>query len=396
MKINTNYNDLNNDYFFFNISKKVKEFKNRNKDIKVINLGIGDVSKPIFKNVVNAMKKACDEVGEKETFKGYGDEQGDIDLRDKIKSYYKLKNINLTTDEIFISDGAASDIANILDIFDNNLNVIIPNPTYPAYLDANIMNGNNIIYSYGNEKNKFLPLPDNNVKPDVIYLCSPNNPTGSTYNSKQLKIWIDYAIKNNAIIIYDSAYEFFVTGEDTPSSIYMIKGSEKCAIEICSLSKTAGFTGLRCGYTIVPNKINNGIINKMWLRRQCTKYNGTSYITQQGAKSVFTEEGLINAKENIKYYLRNANVIKQTFKELNIWNVGGEYSPYIWFKYKENMSSWEYFDYLLKNINVVGTPGIGFGSAGEGYFRLSSFGDYKDIQEAMERFKKLYKDKVQK
>lgn len=390
MKINENYKNLNQDYFFFNISNKVKKFKENNKESKIINLGIGDVTKPIFSNVVEKMKSACDEVGKEETFKGYGDEQGSLELRESIKKYYKNKNVILNTDEIFISDGAASDISNILDIFENNINVVIPNPTYPAYLDTNIMSGNNIIYSYGNKENNFLPLPDDNVSCDLIYLCSPNNPTGSTYNYNQLKKWIDYAIKNNAIIIYDSAYELFITNKEIPSSIYLVEGSKKCAVEICSLSKMAGFTGLRCGYTIVPNEISNGDVNKMWLRRQCTKYNGTSYIIQKGAVEVFTEEGISKAKENIQYYLNNTKLIKETFKDLNIWNVGGENSPYIWFECKKNMNSWEYFDYLLKNINVVGTPGIGFGSEGEGYFRLSAFGKYEDVKKAMIRLRKLY------
>ena len=313
-------------------------------------------------------------------------------MKDAVKDYYKSHNVDLESDEIFISDGAKSDLGNILDIFSNGNTVLIPDPVYPVYVDTNIMDGRKIIYMDANEKNDFLPLPDETVSADIIYLCSPNNPTGAVYDRDQLKKWVDYALKNNAVILFDSAYEAFISDENLPRSIYEIEGAKKCAIEFCSLSKTAGFTGTRCGYTIVPESLafDGGSLNKMWLRRQTTKFNGVSFIVQYGASAVFSEEGQKEIKENINYYKKNAKVIADTLSEMGIWYVGGKNSPYIWLKCPNDMKSWDFFDLLLEKANVVGTPGSGFGKNGEGFFRLTAFGNAEKTKEAMERFKKLF------
>ncbi len=391
MNINENYLNLEQSYLFSTIAKKVNEFADKNPDKKIIRLGIGDVTLPLCKAVIEAMHKAVDEMSVQGTFRGYGPEQGYDFLRNAVKDYYAKRNVELELDEIFISDGAKSDLGNILDIFGKDNTVIVPDPVYPVYVDTNIMAGRKVVFANANGDNEFLPMPDENVKADIIYLCSPNNPTGAVYNKEQLKKWVDYALLNNAIILFDSAYECFISDEDLPRSIYEIEGSKKCAIEFCSLSKTAGFTGTRCGYTVVPNAL--GKLNKFWLRRQTTKFNGVPYIIQRGAEAVFTEQGQKEIKENIGYYKENAKVISETLTRLGIWHVGGKHSPYIWLKCPNNMSSWDFFDYLLENIQVVGTPGAGFGKNGEGYFRLTSFGSKENTIEAMKRFEKLFSDK---
>lgn len=391
MNINQHYLELQDSYLFSLVTKKVNAYKEKNPNKEVIRLGIGDVTLPLVPAVVKAMQKAVAEQGEKSTFKGYGEEQGYEFLRQTICQYYSEKNISLSDTEVFISDGAKSDIGNILDIFDIDNTVLIPDPVYPVYVDTNVMAGRKIIYANGTVENNFSPLPDENIKADIIYLCSPNNPTGAVYTKEQLESWVSYALKNDAVILFDSAYETFIQDESLPTSIYQIEGAEKCAIEFCSLSKTAGFTGTRCGYTIVPHALirNNTSLNKLWLRRQTTKFNGVPYIVQKGAEAVFSNEGLQQIKENIAYYMENAKLISETLKELNIWHVGGENSPYIWLKCPNDMTSWDYFDYLLENAQVVGTPGSGFGSNGEGFFRLSAFGERKNVVEAMERLRKL-------
>ncbi len=391
LNINQNYLALQDSYLFSLVTQKVNAFKEQNPTKEVIRLGIGDVTLPLAPAVVEAMHKAVAEQGEKSTFKGYGEEQGYEFLRQTISNYYAKKNVTLSNTEIFISDGAKSDIGNILDIFDINNTVLVPDPVYPVYVDTNIMVGRTIIYSNGAEENSFLPLPDENTKADIIYLCSPNNPTGAVYNKEQLESWVSYALQHDAVILFDSAYEAFVQDESLPTSIYQIEGAEKCAIEFCSLSKTAGFTGTRCGYTVVPHALvkDNTSLNKLWLRRQTTKFNGVPYIIQKGAEAVFSDDGLKQTQENISYYMENAKLISETLKELNIWHVGGENSPYIWLKCPDNMNSWDYFDYLLENAQVVGTPGAGFGSNGEGFFRLSAFGDRVNVVEAMKRIRNL-------
>ena len=389
MNINKNYQNLEQSYLFSTVAKKVKEFSEKNPDKKIIRLGIGDVTRPLCKAVVDAMHRAVDEMSVQATFRGYGPEQGYDFLREAVKGYYTKRNVELDLDEIFISDGAKSDLGNILDLFDKDNVVLVPDPVYPVYVDTNIMAGRKVLYINANGENNFLPMPDKNVKADIIYICSPNNPTGAVYNKQQLKEWVDYAKSNNAIILFDSAYECFVSDENLPRSIYEIEGAKDCAIEFCSLSKTAGFTGTRCGYTIVPNAL--GALNKMWVRRQTTKFNGVPYIVQRGAEAVFSPEGQKEIKENINYYKENAKVISDTLDECKISYTGGKHSPYIWLKCPDKMKSWEFFDYLLEKIQVVGTPGAGFGVNGEGYFRLTSFGSRENTHEAMKRFKELFK-----
>lgn len=389
MNINENYLNLEQSYLFSTVAKKVNDFAKNNPEKKIIRLGIGDVTLPLCKTVIEAMHKAVDEMGVQETFRGYGPEQGYDFLRDAVKGYYKTHNVELEEDEIFISDGAKSDVGNILDLFSKDNTVLVPDPVYPVYVDTNIMAGRKVIFADANAENGFLPMPDEKVKADIIYICSPNNPTGAVYNKEQLKKWVDYALKINAIILFDAAYECFISDETLPKSIYEIENAKKCAIEFCSLSKTAGFTGTRCGYTIVPKELDK--LNKFWLRRQTTKFNGVPYIVQRGAEAVFSKQGQKEIRENINYYKENAKLISQTLKECGIWHVGGEHSPYIWLKCPNNMTSWEFFDYLLENIQVVGTPGSGFGKNGEGFFRLTSFGSKENTKEAMERFKKLFK-----
>ena len=387
MKINDNYQRLNESYLFSTISKKIVEYSVKNKSADIIRLGIGDVTLPLCKEVITAMHEAVDEMSRKETFKGYGPEQGYEFLRKSISDYYKSNNVNLDLDEIFISDGAKSDLGNILDLFSNDNIVLVPDPVYPVYVDTNTMANRKIIFMDANENNNFLPLPDENIHADIIYICSPNNPTGATYNRDQLKKWVDYAIDNNAIILYDAAYEFFITDSNLPRSIYEIDNAKKCAIEFCSFSKTAGFTGTRCGYTIVPKELKaDNSLNKMWFRRQSTKFNGVAYIIQKAANAVFTKEGQRQIKENIDYYRQNAKQIADTLDSLNITYTGGKNSPYIWFKCPHDMESWEFFDLLLTKVNIVGTPGAGFGKNGKNWFRFTSFNTIEKTKEAMERF----------
>jgi LL-diaminopimelate aminotransferase len=391
MKINENYLNLKDSYLFSVIAKKVKEYGAANPDRNIIRLGIGDVTLPLVPAVIKAMRQAVAEMGAADTFRGYGEEQGYAFLRQAVCGYYAKKGVTLSEDEVFISDGAKSDLGNILDIFSPDNAVLIPDPVYPVYVDTNIMAGRKIVYMDGNADNDFLPLPDKSVKADIIYLCSPNNPTGAVYNKGQLKAWVDYALENDAVILFDSAYEIFVRDETLPTSIYQIDGSRECAIEFCSLSKTAGFTGTRCGYTVVPHELKRGntALNKLWLRRQTTKFNGVPYIVQRGAEAVFTDEGLTEIKGNIGYYLQNAEIIASTLKELGIWFTGGQNSPYIWLKCPNNMPSWDFFDCLLEKANVVGTPGTGFGVNGEGFFRLTAFGNRENVAEAMRRFRSI-------
>ena len=393
MNINKNFLNLNESYLFSTIAKKVNEYTAKNPNAKIIKMGIGDVTLPICDAVTTAMQKAVTEQSKKETFRGYGPEQGYDFVRNAVKEYYKKNNINLDISEIFISDGAKSDIANILDLFSADNTVLIPNPVYPVYVDTNTMAGRKITYMDANESNKFLPLPDDNIKADIIYLCSPNNPTGAVYDKKGLQKWVDYANKNNALILFDAAYELFIQDKSLPRSIFEIEGAKSCAIEFCSLSKTAGFTGTRCGYTIVPSnlKYDGATINKLWLRRQTTKFNGVPYVVQKGAEAVFSEQGQKQIKENINYYMNNAKLLSNSLKELGVWHVGGKNSPYIWFKCINNLNSWDFFDYLLENANVVGTPGSGFGKNGEGYFRMTAFASKENTIEAIDRIKNILK-----
>ena len=391
MKLNTNYLNVNDSYLFSTIAKKVAAYQQAHPDKTVLRLGIGDVTLPLAPAVISALHSAVDEMANKDTFRGYGPEQGYGFLKDSIAAYYKERGVQLAGDEIFISDGAKSDLGNILDLFSQDNVVLVPDPVYPVYVDTNVMAGRKIIYADANEANGFLPMPDYSVDADLIYICSPNNPTGAAYTVAQLKEWVDYATKKGAIILYDAAYECFVESEGLARSIYQAEGAKNCAIEFCSFSKMAGFTGTRCGYTVVPEAIEkDGLsVNKMWLRRQTTKFNGVPYIVQRGAAAVFTKEGREQISKNLDYYRANAKVIAEGLKELGIWFTGGENSPYIWLKCPNGMKSWEFFDYLLENAQVVGTPGAGFGVNGEGFFRLTAFGSAEVTKEAVERIKKL-------
>lgn len=391
MKINTNYQNVQDSYLFSTIAKKVNEFQEKHPGTELIRLGIGDVTKPLCPAVIGALHGAVDEMADAATFHGYGPEQGYDFLRTQLKAYYLKHDVNLEQGEIFVSDGAKSDVGNILDLFSTDNTVLVPDPVYPVYVDTNIMAGRKIIYMNATAENGFLPLPDESVKADIIYLCSPNNPTGAVYSYDQLKKWVDYANDNDAVILFDSAYEAFISDETLPKSIYQIEGAKTCAIEFCSFSKTAGFTGTRCGYTVVPFALNRGGIelNKMWLRRQTTKFNGVPYIVQKGAAAVFTEEGQKQVRETIGYYMENASIIAKAMDELGIWYTGGKNSPYIWLQCPSGMKSWDYFDYLLEHANVVGTPGAGFGKNGEGFFRLTAFGNRENTVEAVKRLKAL-------
>ncbi len=396
-KMNDNFNNLVANYLFAEIAKRVNEYTKANPDADVIRLGIGDVTLPLAPAVIDAMHKGVDELSQKETFKGYPDYDGYEFLREAVSNYYKSKNgVDIASDEIFISDGAKSDCGNIVDIFDKDNTVLVTDPVYPVYVDTNIISGRKILYADSTEENGFAAMPDKNIKADLIYLCSPNNPTGSAYTKDQLKEWIDYAKSQNAIILFDAAYEAFITEENIPCSIYEVEGAKECAIEFCSLSKTAGFTGTRCGYTIIPkslmikNKSGKDVsVYDTWYRRQATKFNGVSYPVQCAAAAVFSDEGQKQIKENLSYYQENAKIIASALDELGIYYTGGKNSPYIWLKCPNGMGSWEFFDKLLNEANVVGTPGAGFGKNGEGYFRLTAFGDREKTKEAVERIKKL-------
>ena len=391
LKINENYKNLEESYLFSTVGRKIAEYSQKNPDKKIIRMGIGDVTRPLCKAVIDNMHKAVDEMADSATFKGYGPEQGYDFVRNSLKAYYSSFGVELEADEIFVSDGAKSDIANILDIFAVDNTVLVPDPVYPVYVDTNIMAGRKIIFADANEQNGFLPLPDEKYDADIIYICSPNNPTGAVYNKDQLKQWVDFANKKGAVILFDAAYEAFISDPELPRSIYQIDGAKTCAIEICSLSKTAGFTGTRCGYTVVPKSLvfDNTMINKLWLRRQTTKFNGVAYIIQSGAAAIFTEEGRKQIQESIDYYKRNARVMADAFDEMGIWYTGGKNSPYIWFKCPNDMDSWDFFDKLLEEANVAGTPGAGFGKNGSKFFRLTAFGNYENTVEAMERIKKM-------
>ena len=390
--VNENYCNLKESFLFADIAHKVSAYAEAHPDKKIIRLGIGDVTLPLAKCVVDAMAKAVAEMGVQETFRGYGPEQGYDFLHAALVKYYASFGVTLESDEIFISDGAKSDCANITDIFSNANTILIPDPVYPVYLDTNIMCGRHIIYMEGKPENDFLPMPDENVKADVIYLCSPNNPTGSAYTKEQLEQWVAYALKNDAVILYDAAYEAYVTDPAIPRSIFVIEDAKKCAIELCSLSKTAGFTGVRCGYTVVPKAcvFEGKSLNPMWARRQATKFNGVSYITQRAAEAVYAEQGQKEIKETLAYYQKNAKVIFEGMQAAGFTCYGAVNSPYVWLKVPEGMTSWEFFDLLLDKTHVVGTPGSGFGPSGEGFFRLTAFGNADKTVEAVERIKAYF------
>ena len=408
ININENFLNLQDSYLFSTIAKKVAEFQKNNPDKKVIKLGIGDVTRPIVPAVLDAMHKAVDELGKGETFRGYGPEQGYEFLREKIvQNDYAKRGVTILPDEIFVSDGAKCDCGNIGDILGIDNTVAITDPVYPVYLDTNVMAGRsgnyntesgvyeNIIYIPATAENNFIPQFPKKV-PDMIYLCFPNNPTGTTLSKDELKKWVDYAKENKSLILFDSAYEAFISEENVPHTIYEIEGAREVAIEFRSFSKTAGFTGVRCAYTVVPKELKGYTkdgkeiaLNPLWSRRHGTKFNGVSYPVQRAAEAVYTDEGQKQIKENISYYMNNAKIIKEGLKEAGYTVYGGINAPYIWLKVPEGLTSWEFFDKLLKEANVVGTPGVGFGPSGEGYFRLTAFGTKENTTEAIERIKNM-------
>lgn len=393
MHFNTHFNDISQSYLFSTIAQKVAAYSAAHPGCDILRLGIGDVTLPLAPAVISALHSAVDDMADKSTFRGYGPEQGYDFLREGVRGYYLSHGVELEPDEIFISDGAKSDIGNILDIFGEGNTVLVPDPVYPVYVDTNTMAGRRVLYMNATETNGFLPMPDYSVDADIIYLCSPNNPTGAAYSKAQLKEWVDYANAKGAVILYDAAYECFITDDGLARSIFQIEGAKTCAVEFCSLSKTAGFTGTRCGYTVVPKAlVRDGMsANKMWLRRQTTKFNGVSYIVQRGAAAVFTPEGMQQIAANLAVYRANAKLIADCMDELGIWYTGGKNSPYIWLRCPDGMDSWQFFDYLLENIQVVGTPGAGFGANGEGFFRLTAFGSPEVTKEAVARIKSLLK-----
>ncbi len=388
MKFNENFKNIAENYLFAEVADRTKKYASANPDKKIIKLGIGDVTLPLAPAVIKAMHGAVDEMADAKTFKGYGPYEGYSCLREKIQSYYRSFGVEVGVDEIFVSDGAKSDLGNILDIFAKDNTVLVTDPVYPVYVDTNLMAGRKVILADATEENGFLPMPDKKVKADIIYICSPNNPTGAAYTTAQLKEWVDYANGIGAVILYDAAYECFIEDNSLARSVYSVDGAKSCAIEFCSFSKMAGFTGTRCGYTVVPKAL--GDANKIWYRRQATKFNGASYVVQKGAEAVFSQEGQRQIKANIGFYKENAKLISECMDRLKIKYTGGKNSPYIWLKCPDGMNSWQFFDCLLENAQVVGTPGSGFGRNGEGFFRLTAFGGREETEEALERIEKLF------
>lgn len=388
-RINENYLQLKKNYLFAEVGKRTASYIQTHPDKKVIRMGIGDVTLPLAKPVVDAMLQATTEMGAKETFRGYGPDYGYDFLKDAILHHYSRLGVTVDREDVFVSDGAKSDLGNLTDILGDNP-VLIPDPVYPVYVDSNIMAGRKITVLPSGKYNNFLAMPEG-IKEDsyVIYLCSPNNPTGAAYSYEQLKAWVDFALKTGSLIIYDSAYEAFVSSPDLPRSIYRIEGAEKVAVEVCSLSKTAGFTGTRCGFTVVPAELkSDGVrLRDLWARRQSTKFNGQFYAIQKGAAMALSDEGYAACLENIAYYKRNAALISELLTEKGIYHTGGINSPYVFFECPGKMGSWEFFDLLLDRVQVVGTPGEGFGESGKGFFRLTGFGSLENTQEAVERLK---------
>lgn len=395
LKPNMNYANLKDSYLFFRIAQKTKKYLQENPDKRLLRLGIGDVSLPLCKEVISALQSGVSDQAEKTTFHGYMPECGAPFLREIIANHYQKFGVQLDADEVFVSSGASDELGDILDLFDRESSALVIEPAYPAYVDANVMAGRKIVHLSSNKENGFLPMPNENVKADILYICSPNNPTGAVFNREQLKKWVDFANENGSIILFDAAYEAFIEDENLPHSIFEIDGAKTCAIEICSLSKTAGFTGTRLGYTVIPKTLQRQAMNfnAMWVRNRTTKTNGVSYIIQKGGAAVFSLEGQRQIKENISVYKNNAKMIMKAFDELGIWYTGGKNAPYVWFKCPCDMGSWEFFDYLLNEIQVVGTPGEGFGKCGEGYFRFSTFGSPEDTKEAANRLVSLLKNR---
>jgi LL-diaminopimelate aminotransferase len=406
--VNEHFLKLPNNYLFSDIAKKVNTFKVTHPKADIIRLGIGDVTQPLAPAVIEAMHKAVDEMADKSTFRGYGPEQGyDFLIETIIRNDYLSRGIHLDPNEVFINDGAKSDTGNIGDILRHDNSIGVTDPIYPVYIDSNVMCGrageledgkwSNVVYIPCLRENNFVPqIPDKRI--DIVYLCYPNNPTGTVISKEELKKWVNYALANDTLIMYDAAYEAYIQDPNIPHSIYEIKGAKKVAIEFRSFSKTAGFTGVRCGYTVVPKELTAGTLagervalNHLWNRRQCTKFNGTSYITQRGAEAVYSPEGKEQVKQVINYYMTNAKIMREGLKEIGLEVYGGENAPYLWVKTPDNTSSWKFFEQMLYEANVVGTPGVGFGPSGEGYIRLTAFGERANCEEAMKRLRNWLK-----
>lgn len=391
IKLNNHFLEVKETYLFSDIAKRVKQFHENNPEREIIRMGIGDVTLPLPASITAAMEDAVKEMSDKAYFHGYPPEYGYDFLRNAVSDHYKELGVNVSPETVYVSDGAKSDLGNFPDILGDNP-VIIPDPVYPVYVDSNIMNGRKISFVNGSKENDFLPAPpaDTNIEPSVIYICSPNNPTGAVYSYEGLTAWVEFALNTGSLIIFDAAYEAFIS-EDKPHTVYEIKGAENCAVEISSFSKFAGFTGMRCGWTIVPDTLEAGGIklSKFWARRQATKFNGVSYITQKGAAASLSGKGLEDCRSNIAYYKRNASALAEVFSSKGIYYTGGINSPYIWLKCPDNMGGWDFFDHILNKFGIVGTPGEGFGANGSGYFRLTAFGSYENTLKACEYFKTL-------
>ena len=391
IKLNNHFLDVKETYLFSDIAKRVRAFQEANPDREIIRMGIGDVTLPLPASITSAMEEAVKEMASKDTFKGYPPEYGYEFLRNAISNHYKELGVNVAPETVYVSDGAKSDLGNLPDVLGDNP-VIIPDPVYPVYVDSNLMNGRQVAFVEGSKENDFLPLPpaESDIEPSVIYICSPNNPTGAVYGYEGLKAWVNFALNTGSLIIFDAAYEAFIS-EDKPHTIYEIPGADLCAIEVSSFSKFAGFTGVRCGWTIVPESLeSDGIkLSKFWARRQATKFNGVSYVTQKGAAASLSGKGLEDCKANIAYYKRNAAALAEVFTKKGIYFTGGVNSPYIWLKCPDDMGGWEFFDMILDRFGIVGTPGEGFGENGAGYFRLTAFGSYENTLKACEFFKTL-------
>lgn len=388
---NENYGRLKDSYLFYNISQKVNAYLERNPAAHLYRMGIGDVSLPLCPAVIEALHEAVDDQSRAETFHGYMPECGAPFLREAIAAHYHERGVMIDADEIFISSGASDELGDLLDLFDRANPAVILEPAYPAYVDANIMAGRKIVHLAAGRENGFLPEPSEGLESGIYYICSPNNPTGAVFSRDQLQRWVDYANQSGSVILFDAAYEAFVQEPELPRSIMELPGAQECAIEICSLSKTAGFTGTRLGYTIIPHALKRGgfSLHDMWVRNRTTKTNGVSYLIQKGAAAVFTPEGQRQIQENIQVYKQNAASLMAALDQIGLWYCGGKNSPYLWVKCPDGMSGWDFFEELLEKVQVIGTPGEGFGSCGEGYFRFSTFGSPSDTEEAAKRLLQL-------
>lgn len=384
---NMYYADLKNSYLFYNIAQKIKAYSDEHPGARLYRMGIGDVSLPLCDAVIKALHEAVDDQANIDSFHGYMPECGAPFLRETIASHYRERGVAIEDDEVFVSSGASDELGNILDLFDHASSALVIEPAYPAYVDANVMAGRMIVHLPSGEVNGFLPEPCDKAKADILYICSPNNPTGAVFTKEKLKQWVDFANENSSVILFDAAYEAFIEDKKLPRSIFEIEGAKTCAIEICSLSKTAGFTGTRLGYTVIPKALMRAgmSFHDMWVRNRTTKTNGVSYIIQKGGAAVFTPEGQAQIRANIRIYKQNARILMQALDELGMGYTGGKNAPYIWLKCPDGMDSWSFFDFLLNEIQVIGTPGEGFGACGDGYFRLSSFGSTEDTKAAAER-----------